>query len=260
MPVEELINQALQAPISQLIAVIILLAVAGAVGSVITNSRRESREINARVQSHRETASITKQQLTIIERQQEMVESINEKHQEMVASISEKQLAESAAWRKAYEINSEHIAQVASAITVMTAAVESTQRQIAIDFEAQKVHLIEMQGSLGTSTGHLTGLVSSMAAVKQVVDKILSILLAGGTISDEIVTRLIAMEKQLDRVVMLGETTNRVIAQEQKEVKYVPPFHENAAHRPAVPAGTDGHAGDGSGNSRSDVDSRSDPA
>lgn len=263
MPLEELVREGLQAPISQLIAVIILLAVAGAVTSVVFNSRRESREINARMQSSKETASITKQQLTIIENQQEMIETINDKQQRMIEAINEKHLAESAAWRKAFEINSEYLAQVASAITAMTAAVQETQRQIAIDFESQKAHLLEVQGAVGASTTHLTGLVASMSAVRQAVDKIMTTLLSGGTVPDALNERFAIFERQLDRVVMLLETTNRsimVLQQQPKEPRYVSPFHSLENDRPAVPAATDGRAGDGTGRDGAGVDPRPDPA
>lgn len=254
-----MVSEALRAPISQLIAVIVMLGVLGAIFAVVSGSRRDSREIGARMQMQRENATIHERQLKIIENQQLVVETAQKNF-----------VAESSAWRKAVEQFGMQIAQhaaatrelaaasermqkqasddmahVVSAITAMTSAVEMIQRQVALDFEQQRHHFAEIQDAMGVNAGHVVGIVSTLAAVRVGMEKILTTLTKmGPAISDDGIAQMGRLEKLLDKAVIMLEVTNHRIQNGEGNHHDTPPFladltgHRAAAADAGADAGT----------------------
>lgn len=260
-----MVLEALRAPMSQLIAVIVLLAVLGAIFAAVNGSRRDSREISARMQMQRENATIHERQLKIIENQQLVVETAQKNF-----------IAESSAWRKAVEQFGMQIAQhaaatreltaasermqkqasddmahVASAITAMTGAVEMIQRQIALDFEQQRHHFAEIQDAMGINAGHVVGIVATVGALRVGIEKIMTTLSTMGvSLSNDGIARLERLEKLLDRLVIMVEVTNhRIQYQEGEGNNHVtPPFLADVTgHRAAAAdSGADASTGNAS--------------
>lgn len=257
-----MVSEALRAPISQLIAVIVMLGVLGIIFAVVSGSRRDSREIGARMQMQRENATINERQLKIIENQQLVVETAQKNF-----------VAESSAWRKAVEQFGMQIAQhaaatremmvasermqkqasddmahVASAITAMTVAVEMIQKQIALDFEQQRHHFAEIQDAMGVNAGHVVGIVSTVAALRVGIEKIMTTLSAmGASLSNDGIARLERLERLLDRLVIMVEVTNhRIQYQEGEGNNHVtPPFLADLTGHRAAAADSGADAGTG---------------